>query len=133
LTLHDAQRELRAKGQLPPAKSPKFSPAAGAACAADPLPAASPGGVPPAHGLPIDSGAALADALVAALGVEEALGRLREAVRLVEARRDRPADLGAAGTNGAPDGEAAPPPTPAEAVGGEDVTPTEGAGVVAPG
>jgi hypothetical protein len=132
LSIDGAKRELRGKGLLPPPKSPKFSPAAEAARAADPLAAASPGGVPPAHGLPIDSGAALADALVGALGVDGALARLREAVRLVEARRDRPAALGAAGANGAPDGEAAGPRTPAEAVGGEAVTRPEGAGVVAP-
>jgi hypothetical protein len=61
-----------------------------AAEATAPPPAGQAANDRPGAGMPVESGAALADALVAAMGIGRALALLREAVAAVEARLGQP-------------------------------------------
>ncbi len=119
LSLHEATRELREEGKLPPAKAPEFDRGAGAENPPGPTP---PGLAGAAVGLPTESGAALAEALVAAVGADRALELLREAVAAVEAARGRHETNRATAANAGPGGEgpAALPVEGAPAVGTQE-------------
>jgi hypothetical protein len=122
VSLHEALRELREAGQLPPARAPKFDRGVEAGCPPEPAPAHSPAAgsdhTGAAVGLPFESGKALADALVAAVGAGRALELLREATAAIEASRGRHEADGAVAANGGPTEESVPLPA-CEEPGGE--------------
>jgi hypothetical protein len=122
VSLHEAKRELREQGNLPPARAPKFDRGAEVGCPPEPAPAHSPAAgsdhTRAAVRLPLESGTALADALVAAVGADRALELLHEATAAVEASRGRHEADGTVAPNGGPTEESVPLPA-CEEPGGE--------------
>src|SRR5262249_33933733 len=97
-----AQLELREECKLDPARIPAIALRATESTPREPAPA------PPATGeagalghLPVESGTALADYLVSALGIEQAMTLLRDALAAIEARVKKSAGPGPAGADAA--------------------------------